>query len=1549
MKKLLSIIASAVLLFSAASCSFLDTAESNETQSETEYGRIAFTTSDDNLTEIVLKGTDSSGAEKTFGSWADNADLKNAASVKVPVGIWNFTLTLKKDGVLYTGTTSAVIIAKGETANVVFEMNNMEKADYKISIPFSAVPVIGEDAKAKIYKGDELIDEISASDEKLYAINSSKGAIGEIKAADQLLVVDGNNIIVVPHNDEKGYSKLTSSSTYKVVLEGITGTPVSAEYTFTTKKAQAISGNTINVGSSESDNFYTIQGALNYLRLTDATGDWTINVAAGKYHENLFYYGAANVTIAGPADFDWDNADSSAAYVYWRNSQNLGNGQRARQSFIWQGTGNLVLKNMYFENTTNRAVEGNTNVQAETLYFDSDADLIVYNSKFMSYQDTLLIGTSNSTTGYGGRAWFYDCQIGGDVDFIWGYASVALFENCNIICRADGVKNSAEIFASRTVPSKDVLGKGFVLLNSTIDIEDGCDAYYGRSSGGGDSQALVINTTVNGTINPKLWNSAGDITIQDGTGDYICAFMSYNNKDKDGNVISTTGKIEKTYDMSQRIAEREYNGRYAILNREIVAKTAVYQDRASKTAWDISSYEKEFGAEGDTSKNNLYVEPTYTKNVVGGNTVQLTTNKTGSTFESEDTEVATVDTNGLVKTVALKDKTVKITVTDPNGGRSDYAYINVVPTYEKAGKITIDEIETELPIYQIATITASFDVEPNDTDIVWTVSDDSVIKFVDESKKTLVSTITTTDKKVQIVSLKSGNATITASSGVTPDVTAAGTKEFTVNTTRYYNAVEGTLIQDKNVFGILNFQSGKVGIWHDIYVHAIYDETKGKIAASGNRIQSRFGTLYIPVTESCIIDMTVQCTSEDDESKWYTTDMTDAEGVSPQYSKDTETEFASDNERQLYAYHYKWEYDAENDAGKKVSGADVKALFDASTKDNNRTLAGATPDENATYFAIKIPGADRYITSITIKPDPSIHHEPVAATLTIEKFAESKKTLDLNEEKTVTATTSATSSDGANPKITYKSSNEKIATVDADTGAVTAVGIGEATITATAKHPSIESVVEKSETYIVHVSDSGSPAESYSIDFANTTGSAGDYGIFATVSKSGGSAGYHNEHGWRMASGDTMSVKVAGASVIKLGKCQYGCSLPTADNATATATTTGDAPKSCGSETMDFVYSGTDAATVTFTFSGQAYIHSVSVEPYVAPTNTITANFEKEEVVIDMKDSTIGGQTVVASATEGSPSVKYSSSDISVATVDSDTGVVTAIGLGKTTITATITCENADAVVKTYIIKVVNTEAVVSTYTFTLDGSETIASKEDDSVTLTSSGISAHGSYGATTKNGTLTFDVKGNCVINVYPNYPVTGITVGLYDGETKLDEYTADCTANSANSIEGVAPFPVIYNGGEAKTLTVKISASGSLYLRTVQLNYLSKYTFTLDGSETIASKEDDSVTLTSSGISAHGSYGATTKNGTLTFDVKGNCVINVYPNYPVTGITVGLYDGETKLDEYTADCTANSANSIEGVAPFPVKYHGEAKTLTVKISASGSLYLRTVIGEF
>ena len=1298
----------------------------------------------------------------------------------------------------------------------------VEVADYQIKIAYSDTPVISETATAKIYNGETLVDTVNAKSEKLFIINKTGT---EINVDNQLLLVEGNNVVVVPHNDENGYSKLSTSTTYTVVLEGVTGTPVAETYTFTTRAAQKIADNVINVGSAETDNFYTIQGAFNYLRKANATGNWTINVAEGKYHENLYYNGNANVTLAGPAEYSWKTENAPEAYVYWRNSQTL-NSQRTRQVFIWQGKGNLVVKNMNFENTTKRAEETSSNVQAETFYFDSDADLVVYNSKFMSYQDTLLIGTSNSTTGYGGRAWFYDCQIGGDVDFIWGYASVALFEECNIVCRADGIKNSAEIFASRTVPSKEVLGKGFVLLNSEIAIEDGCDAYYGRSSGGGDSQALVINSKViSGTINPKLWNSAGDILLQDGTGDYICSFMDYGNIDKDGNPIITTGRLPKTNDMSKRIAEREYNGRYAILNREIVLNTCVYQDRVSKDAWDISAYETEFNATEDVSAKNLYVEPTYTKNVVGGNTVQLKVNKSGATYSSDDTEVATVDANGLVTTVALKDKTVKITVTDPDSGREDYSFVNVVPTYVKAGSITINDTVTDLPKYQMATITASFDVEPNDTDIVWKSSDTSVLRFVDESKKTLVDTITTTNKEVKVVTINEGNVTITAESGVTPTETTSGTKDFTVNSTRYYNAIEGTIIQDASLFGILNFQSGKTGIWHDIYVHAIYGTTNGKICASGNRIQSRYGTIYIPVTESARIDMTVQCTAEEDESKWFTKDMTDAEGVQPVYSKDTTTEFASDAERQSYAYHYTWELDYAVDTAKLVPGSKVKEIFDAATIDSNRSLVGATPDVNGKYFAIVIPGADRYITSISIIPDPSIHHEAPKATITVADFAEAKKSLDLNGSEKVTVTTTATASDGSTPSISYASESDVIATVDAATGEVTAVGIGETTITATAE---LEGCTPQSKSYTVHVSNTGTPEATYKIALDKTKGAAGDYGIFSTVSASGGSAGYHNEHGWRMAGGDTMAVKVAGPSVVKFGKCQYGASLPTSTNAKPTALTNGDNAGSCDADTMDFVYTG-EAGLIVFTFAGQAYIHSVSVEPYVAPTATLTvSDFAETKITLDLNGSAENTtQTLTATCSnEKTPSIAYSTSDEAVATVNAATGAVTAVALGKAVITAVVSCEGAESVVKTYNVSVVNTAAVVrtNTYDFT-NGITGITATEDETLGITLSGSGYHGtSYGANNA-GTASFSVKGPALITFYPTYKMEG-TVTLYaKGETATALGTATVSTDGNDAKIGATGVqdPNLYAAsivytGDAADLDLAITGSNVYFWKIV-----------------------------------------------------------------------------------------------------------------------------------
>jgi len=1044
--------------------------------------------------------------------------------------------------------------------------------DTDLYVVYDSDITINRETTAKITVSDgSSTDEIAVSGET-YSVEGCNKTTASVKVNKELVMAAGKVLVIKPH------SILTAGQTYTVTVpEGIVTGQSEKRWSFTPVAMKTPAENVITVGTDCA----SINGALKLVG--SAAGDWTINVPEGSYHEILGYYGSANVTIIG-AEAD----KGSKSKVFWNNSQALGNSQRTRQSFIWEG-GNLTIKNMTFRNTANRAEEGNVNIQAETLYFDCKADLVVYNSSFSSYQDTLLIGNN------GGRAWFYKCQIEGDVDFIWGYADVALFENCEIVCLGDGIKNDAKIFASRTVYSTSKTAKGFVLLNSNVTVQDGCKAAYGRSSGA-DTQASVINcsftTKGSGTLDAGLWGSASDTRSYEPNGDMAVGYKDYGNK-LNGKAVDESGRIANTAAMSSRLVNREFNGRWTILNRYYSADDGAYKTNSS--IWDISAFVTEFGAPAEASKENIYVDPVYTKDVIGGNTVQLTASTTSSdtltyTYSSDKTSIATVDATGLVTAATGVTGTALITVTGSNGNK-DYATVAVIPT-----KIDVTGIAVTAPssidAYAYNTVTAAF-TPSNATvqSITWTVTGD--LKIVDPSNKTVVTTLVTTGNSVDIEGITAGGSgTITATS--VDNDTVSDTKTISITTVRDYNAVEGTNVNSKDEnagFGILNFQGGKVGMWHDIYVHAIYNGTNGKICASGERVQTRYGTMYIPVTANCYID--IACQKWNDENVWVS-DFTDLAGNAP-------TTWEDENE-ETYKYHYKWELDVTNDTAKLKSGADVLALYDASTKDTNRSWVNHTPDTNAKYFGIVIPGGDRYWTHITITEDANIQHEAASAELSVSSdFAESSVTLDLNGTTSVTQTVTGASSDGATPTVTYSTDNSSAVSVDSSTGEVTAAGIGVATITATVAHPSDSNVTKVTSTYTVLVKDT-TVRDSYSINLANVLGANNpgtwDFGNFkATKAASHGDA-----HGWTVKAGGSLTVHVTGNSTITIGSCQYGSGndadiwTVSADSSTLTLTQGEGA-------TTDYVYTG-DAADVTFTYTGSkdAYIHSIAVTSANAAT-----------------------------------------------------------------------------------------------------------------------------------------------------------------------------------------------------------------------------------------------------------------------------------------------------------------------------------------------------------
>lgn len=789
---------------------------------------------------------------------------------------------------------------------------------------------IDREATAKITISDGTnTDEIAVADET-YKVDGCNKTTADVKVNKELVLASGKTLVIKPH------SILTAGTKYTVTVPaGIVKNQEAKSWSFTPKAISAPESKVITVGTDCA----SINGALKLIGSDE--GDWTINVPSGSYHEILGYYGNANLTLVGA-----DSEYGTSTKVYWNNSQALGNSQRTRQSFIWEG-GNLTIKNMSFQNTANRDEEGNVNIQAETLYFDCKKDLVVYNSSFSSYQDTLLLGNN------GGRAWFYKCYIAGDVDFIWGYADVALFENCKIVCLADGIKNDAKIFASRTVSADAKTGKGFVLLNSDVTIQDGCKAAYGRSSGA-DTQASVINCTFTtegeGKLDTALWGSASDTVVYEPNGEMAVGYKDYGNT-LNGSPVDTSSRKDNTDSMTERLVNREYNGRYTILNRYYNKTDSVYA--ANDSDWDISSYETDFGVVAEDSNTNIYVDPVYTENVVGGNTVQLTPSSKVDgltyTYASSDDSIATVDANGLVTTVSGKEGTSTITVTASNG-KKDTAVVGVIASVVEATGVSVTAEVASMARYAVQNLTITVSPEDATDKSVTLTTSNTNLKFYDAANKTFVTELTTSDSTVQIwASAEVSNATITAKSAVATSATEGTVTVSTAAGVTSYTAAEAWA-RGGNANGTINFQNEASGTWEDMLVvsGAVIGTNKSKFqVSSAERIQARNTKLYIPVTGASTIEIALTGGAfESSDSSYFA--IGDA----------TTSSFTSSEDNMTFTYTYA------GDSTGTVTGSDLSSTLTLGTSKGTK----GSIDTSATYLIVHIAGTtDRYISAITVK------------------------------------------------------------------------------------------------------------------------------------------------------------------------------------------------------------------------------------------------------------------------------------------------------------------------------------------------------------------------------------------------------------------------------------------------------------------------------------------------------------------------------------------------------------------------------------------------------
>jgi len=474
--------------------------------------------------------------------------------------------------------------------------------DGELAITFDNVPTLNSGGSIKIYRYSDgvEVDSIAFTGETQTAWSTT------LNVADQLVRISGNTLYFTPHFGEYNTKYYIAIPTTAITatfnghtFSGFSNKKAVATWNFTTRVAPTLIASNVTVDGSQtsSANFRTIQGALSYLDTAFGTGttspvNITINVAAGTYNELVYYKGGHNITISGPAG----NNKGDTCIVQYKNGNNI-NGSTHTRAMFYISNSNLVLKNITLKNTGVRSQVG----QAETIYFANGTGktMAAYNCTFSSNQDT--IQTS-------GRNWFYRCHIEGNVDFIWGTADVALFEDCTLRVINDvnnGSMQSYSILVARTgVTNVSPVGKGYVIMNSTVSVDNGVTAYFGRNAGGSgfyDQCALInVNFTASGygsdtgltpVIGTGLWNTA---TAPLGISPYDtigwkstgCSGLNYASLTTAANTSATIASLAT-----------EYDTRNNILNRYItISGGAVTGFADASTIWDISTLVTDFGA-----------------------------------------------------------------------------------------------------------------------------------------------------------------------------------------------------------------------------------------------------------------------------------------------------------------------------------------------------------------------------------------------------------------------------------------------------------------------------------------------------------------------------------------------------------------------------------------------------------------------------------------------------------------------------------------------------------------------------------------------------------------------------------------------------------------------------------------------------------------------------------------------------------------------------------------------------------------------------------------
>ncbi len=455
--------------------------------------------------------------------------------------------------------------------------------DTRLRLSFDDPPTLGSSGSIRIFRADDdsLVDVISVGEESAALGPASGTNDGRVRVVRTHPVsIEGSTVSIAPHQGVLDYDTEyyvgISANAFSGTLGGddFAGIGQAAEWTFTTR-AEPPTGPDVSVDDDgTSADFRTLQGALSYVMQTqDADTPARISVADGVYRELLFLRNKNNLTITGESQdgvvIEYENYEGLNGGTGSSSESAAGTGAGGRSLLLVENADLLTLDTLTLHNTHSRTGSGD---QAEALYYNSGLGrLVAKRATFLSEQDTL------QTKGY---AWFYDCLVAGNTDFIWGANRVTLFENSEIRMLGDPRSNAPSggfLVQARSVVDTD---KGFVFLNSLLshapnesgtEVASGEDAetYLARSAGNASyyDNVAYIGCRIDDHVPAVGWadpTSSSQPAPNPPTASAESGWKEYGSTDLEGEPLDLADRSEAAYILS----DEEYEAGYA--SRELI-------------------------------------------------------------------------------------------------------------------------------------------------------------------------------------------------------------------------------------------------------------------------------------------------------------------------------------------------------------------------------------------------------------------------------------------------------------------------------------------------------------------------------------------------------------------------------------------------------------------------------------------------------------------------------------------------------------------------------------------------------------------------------------------------------------------------------------------------------------------------------------------------------------------------------------------------------------------------------------------------------------------